>query len=91
MKILTIKNLVFMLLTLTVLEVFTEGLSIADDAHKAHKKTQKVDFDSEMIEGQARHPDGSYVVQKRGVDFVPLYKVREGFDENIKASVNYLK
>jgi hypothetical protein len=55
------------------------------------RKTQKVDFDNENIDGQARHPDGSYVVQKRSVDFVPLYKVREHFDENIKNSVEYLK
>jgi hypothetical protein len=44
-----------------------------------------------MIEGQSRQPDGSYVVQKRGVDFVPLYKVRESFDENIKRSAHHLK
>ena len=55
------------------------------------RKTQTVDFEGDTIDGQARHPDGAYLVQKRSVDFVPLYKVREKFDENIKGSVDYLK
>jgi tRNA nucleotidyltransferase (CCA-adding enzyme) len=56
-----------------------------------NRKTQAVDFDESTVEGQARHPDAAYLVQKRSVDFVPLYKVREHFDENIRASVDYLK
>ena len=55
------------------------------------RKTQSVDFEGDTVDGQARHPDGAYLVQKRSVDFVPLYKVRERFDENIRASVDYLK
>ncbi len=55
------------------------------------RKTQKVDFEEETIDGQSRHPDGSYLVQKRSVDFIPLYKIKERFDENIKSSVDYLK
>ena len=63
----------------------------AADAGSSSKKTQKVDFEEETIDGQARKPDGSYLVQKRSVDFVPLYKIRERFDENIKLSIEYLK
>jgi hypothetical protein len=55
------------------------------------RKTQSVDFEGDTVDGQARHPDGSYLVQKRSVDFIPLYKVRERFDENIKNSIDYLK
>jgi hypothetical protein len=55
------------------------------------RKTQAVDFEGDTVDGKARTPDGAYLVQKRSVDFVPLYKVREHFDENIKASVDYLK
>jgi hypothetical protein len=60
-------------------------------ALESKQKTQKIDFEEETIDGQARKPDGSYVVQKRSVDFVPLYRVREHFDENIKQSIEYLK
>ncbi len=69
-------------------------LLIASDAFaekKVIRKTQHVGFDGDTVDGTARTPDGAYVVQKRAVDFVPLYKVREQFDENIKKSVDYLK
>ena len=56
-----------------------------------YRKTQEVNFDAVDIDGQVRNPDGAYVVQKRVVDFLPLYKVRRNFDENIKESVEYVK
>ena len=56
-----------------------------------NRKTQSVDFTEGTVDGQSRHPDAAYLVQKRSVDFVPLYKVREHFDENIRASIDYLK
>lgn len=54
------------------------------------RKTQEVNFDAQGVDGVARNPDGAYVVQKRGVDFVPMYKVRKGFDEYIKESLQYV-
>lgn len=79
------KSIVFFVIVIVLLgfEVFA--------ADSGPKKTQKIDFEEETIDGQARKPDGSYLVQKRSVDFVPLYKVREHFDENIKSSIDYLK
>ena len=56
-----------------------------------YRKTQEVNFDAVDVDGQVRNPDGAYVVQKRVVDFLPLYKVRRNFDENIKESVDYVK
>ncbi|CAN5448582.1 hypothetical protein BH10BDE1_BH10BDE1_06870 [soil metagenome] len=56
-----------------------------------YRKTQDVNFDAVDVDGQVRNPDGAYVVQKRVVDFLPLYKVRRNFDENIKESVEYVK
>ena len=56
-----------------------------------YRKTQNVSFDGSNIDGEGRNPDGSYLHQKRGVKFLPLYKVRKSFDENIKDSVEYLK
>lgn len=55
------------------------------------RKSQDVDFDGVDIDGVVRNPDGAYVVQKRGIDFVPLYKVRKNFDDNIKESIEYIK
>lgn len=56
-----------------------------------YKKTQDVSFDGSDVDGQVRNPDGSYLLQKRGIDFMPLYKVRSSFDENIKESFEYLR
>ncbi len=56
-----------------------------------YRKTQDVNFDGSDVDGQVRNPDGAYLVQKRGIDFVPLYKVRKNFDDNIKESIEYMK
>lgn len=56
-----------------------------------YRKTQEVNFDAVDIDGVVRNPDGAYLVQKRGIDFVPMYKVRKNFDDNIKESVEYVK
>ena len=56
-----------------------------------YRKTQEVNFDAQGIDGLARTPTGSYLVQKRGVDFVPLYKVKEKLDESIEESIEYLR
>ena len=63
----------------------------AGDKKVIYRKSQNVDFDGSAIDGVARTPDGAYLVQKRGVKFLPLYKVKKQFDENIKDSVKYLR
>ncbi len=55
------------------------------------RKTQEVDFDQTDIDGQVRSPDGAYLLQKRGVKFIPLYKVNNEFEKNILESVEYLR
>jgi hypothetical protein len=56
-----------------------------------YKKTQEVTFESTEIDGLARSPDGAYVNQKKGVKFLPLYKVDKSFDREIKKSPEYLR
>jgi hypothetical protein len=55
-----------------------------------YRKSQEVNFDGMDVDGNVRNPDGAYLVQKRGIDFMPLYKVRKNFDENMKESVEHL-
>ena len=77
-----------------VFAILVIGFALMAEAKEKNvtiRKTQNVDFEGDTIDGTARTPDGAYLVQKRSVDFVPLYKVRENFDENIRASVDYLK
>lgn len=56
-----------------------------------YRKTQEVNFDGSDVDGDVRSPDGAYLVQKRGIQFLPLYKVKREFDRNIKDSVEYLR
>ncbi len=73
--------------------VMTVTLLAANASHadgKAKKKLQEVNFDGSEVDGEAHNPDGAYLVQKRGVKFVPLYQVPEHFDQSIKESVEYL-
>lgn len=69
----------------------------ATDTHEAKKKnvtyrkTQEHNFDETDIDGQVRSPDGAYLLQKRGVQFIPLYQVNNQFEKNILESVDYLK
>lgn len=57
----------------------------------SYRKTQEVNFDGSDIDGQVRSPDGAYLLQKRGVHFMPLYKVNNQFEKNILESVEYLR
>ena len=67
--------------------------AVAEESKKkvAYRKTQNVDFDAADIDGQVRSPDGAYLLQKRGVQFMPLYKVNNQFEKNILESVEYLR
>ncbi|MBT4762264.1 MAG: hypothetical protein HOO06_11240 [Bdellovibrionaceae bacterium] len=56
-----------------------------------YRKTQDVSFDGSEVDGMSRSPDGAYLLQKRGLKFMPLYKVRKKFDKEIKNSVRYLE
>lgn len=91
------------ILTTCLLLVFVASASLAQETAPSKKgvaekrtkvkyrKTQEVNFEEQDIDGLARTPTGAYLVQKRGVDFVPLFKVRERFDDSIKDSIEYLR
>ena len=56
-----------------------------------YRKVQEVNFDGVDVDGVARSPDAAYLTQRRGIKFMPMYKVRKRFDEQIKQSVDYLR
>lgn len=49
-------------------------------------KTQEVNFEEMMMKGAIRNPDGSFLVQKKGLKFYPLYQVQKDFDQRIRDS-----
>jgi len=83
------RKLILLQATISLSIMFTTSTVFAKKVK--YRKTQEVNFDGSDVDGQVRNPDGAYLVQKRGIDFVPLYKVRKNFDDNIKDSVNSVK
>lgn len=55
------------------------------------KKLQEVNFSEMDVQGSARTPDGTYLVQRRGLRFLPLYEVKKDFDQKIRKATSYLK
>lgn len=77
------------LLGILLTAMFTSSTGFAKKVQ--YRKVQEVSFDGSDVDGQVRNPDGAYLVQKRGLDFLPLYKVKRNFDDSLKDSVEYLK
>ena len=57
---------------------------------KSVRKVQEVNFSEMSLKGTIRNPDGAYLVQKRGVKFLPLYEVKKDMDSRIRESSFYV-
>lgn len=55
------------------------------------RKVQEVNFAEVDLKGTVRNPDGAYLVQKRGLKFMPLYEVQKDMDLKIRESVQYIR
>ena len=58
---------------------------------KTYRKVQEVNFAELNLKGTIRNPDGAYLVQKRGIKFMPLYDVQKDMDTKIRDSVQYVR
>jgi len=58
---------------------------------KTVRKVQEVNFGEMNLKGTIRNPDGAYLVQKRGIKFLPLYDVQKDLDGRIRESSLYLR
>ena len=56
-----------------------------------YRDKQNVSFDGLDLDGEARSPDGQYLLQKSGVDFVPLYKVKNSLKSEISEMIYLLQ
>lgn len=79
-----------MIVRLLILSILF-GVQSVEAKKVKYRKKQEVSFDESSIDGVARNPDGAYLMQKRGMKFMPLYKVRKKFDDEIKSSVDFLR
>lgn len=55
------------------------------------KKRQTIDLEGADIDGEVRTPTGDYVLQKSGVDFLPLYENKREMNKEIKKTVHFLR
>lgn len=58
---------------------------------KTTRKVQEVNFDEMSLKGTIRNPDGAYLVQKRGLKFLPLHQIKKDMDARIRESSFYVK
>lgn len=66
-------------------------LSATDaSAKKTVRKVQEVNFGEMNLKGTIRNPDGAFLVQKKGIKFMPLYDVQKDMDSRIRESALYL-
>lgn len=66
-------------------------VSLAQGKKRTIRKVQEVNFAEMSVKGTIRNPDGAYLVQKRGLKFLPLYDVKKDMDERIRDASFYIK
>ncbi len=66
------------------------GSATAFAKQRTVRKVQEVNFGEMNLKGTIRNPDGAYLVQKRGIKFMPLYDVQKDMDSRIRESALYL-
>lgn len=55
------------------------------------RQTQEVNFSEMNLKGTIRNPDGAYLVQKKGLKFLPLYNVQKDLDHKIREASLYIE
>lgn len=63
----------------------------AEAKQKITRKVQEVNFGEMNLKGTIRNPDGAYLVQKKGIKFLPLYDIQKDMDGRIRESSLYLR
>lgn len=74
-----------------VLLIFIVAFALSQELFAKGKKVQEVSFGEMDLKGTVRNPDGAFLVQKKGIRFLPLYQVQKNFDHKIRESVQYMK
>lgn len=55
------------------------------------RKVQEVNFAEMSLKGTVRNPEGAFLVQKKGIRFLPLIEVNQDMDSRIRNSTQYVK
>ena len=73
--------------------IFSISLFVFSSSVLAKTKTrdiQEVNFSEMSIKGTIRNPDGAYLVQKKGIKFMPLHEVQKDVDQKIRETSLYI-
>ena len=54
------------------------------------RKIQEVNFSEMNLKGTIRNPDGAYLVQKKGLKFLPLHDIQRDMDLKIRETSLYI-
>lgn len=80
-----------LIIILSILLMADKAIAVTHHKSVKYRKTQEVNFDGTDIDGEVRSPDGAYLLQKRGVKFLPLYKIDLKLKKHIIGSVDYMR
>jgi hypothetical protein len=58
---------------------------------KVTRKVQEVNFGEMSLKGTIRNPDGAFLVQKKGIKFLPLHDVQKDMDAKIREASFYVR
>jgi hypothetical protein len=87
-----IKILFFLMSILFSTTLFAEDKDpTSNSKKKTFKKVQEVNFEEMDLKGTVRNPDGAYLVQKRGIQFYPLFEIHKEVDSKIRESIDYVR
>jgi len=73
--------------------IFSISLFVFSSSVLAKTKTrdiQEVNFSEMSLKGTIRNPDGAYLVQKKGIKFMPLHEVQQDMDKKIRETSLYI-
>lgn len=79
------------LVSITLGLILTFSASLTLGKTKNVRKVQEVDFEQMDLKGTVRNPDGAFLVQKRGIKFMPLMDLKKDMDAKIRDSVQYVR
>lgn len=57
---------------------------------KKRRAVQEVNFAEMSLNGTIRNPDGAYLVQKKGIKFLPLHDLQKDVDMKIRETSLYI-
>ncbi|MCM2354218.1 MAG: hypothetical protein NDI63_11440 [Pseudobdellovibrio sp.] len=78
-------------LTLGLILSFVPFVASAKGAKKTKTRdVQEVNFGEMNLKGTIRNPDGAYLVQKKGIKFMPLHDIQKDMDRRIRETSLYI-